>query len=307
MSLARPPRFFLAGALVAATFGVALAGPLLKLRSPALDPFAVAFWRMLFASSVTGGFWIAARGSARARGGEPPRADRHAPLAPLVAGFFLAIHFATWIASLDRISVAASVVLVDTMPIFVALLSWWWLREALVPLQWTGLGLACAGVAVITFLGGSGASASAASRDPLLGTLLALSGAVSGAVYYVIGRVARRGGTLWGYVTSVYGAAALFLFVFSRIADSSLWPFPLRDGLVLAGLVVGPTLLGHTVLNWSLRWIPAAVANSVTLGEPIVAALLALAFLGEVPVPATAGGGAILLAGIALVVAGRKT
>ncbi|HLU50154.1 MAG TPA: DMT family transporter [Planctomycetota bacterium] len=296
----------LIGVLALSTFGVALSGPLLKIRSDALDPIAVAFWRMGLSCLLTSTIWLLGR-LGRPRDKASPPLDRRAIWPPVVGGFFLALHFATWISSLDRISVAASVVIVNSLPIFAALLSWVWLRESLSRVQRAGLVLAVAGVAMIAILneGESNGADGSPTRDPIGGALLALAGAASGAVYFVIGRFARRGGTLFGYVSAVYGASAAFLLLFAIVLGSSIWPFPPRDWLVLAGLVIGPTLLGHTVLNWALKWVPAPVANSVTLGEPLVAALLAFLFVREVPPVATVVGGIVLLAGIALVVRGR--
>lgn len=294
----RPPRAVLFAALAAAVVGMGVSGPLVRLaEAPAL---AVAFWRMAIAAATTAGLWLAAppAGPARRYG------LREWRLAAL-AGIFLAVHFASWIESLYHTSVAASVLLVNTYPAFVAILAAIFLGERTTPLQGAGILAAMIGAAVVSTEGPAGP----AHGRPLLGALLALLGAVSVAAYYAIGRSLRKTTGLWAYVTRVYAISAACLLAFAALAGTRLAPYPSRTWLVFAALVAGPTLLGHTTLNWCLRWLPATGAAVASLGEPIVAAALAAAIpsIGEVPGPRTIAGSALALAGIALVLsrAGR--
>ena len=214
----------------------------------------------------------------------------------LASGLFLAVHFATWITSLEYTSVASSVALVSTSPLWVALFAWFVWREPLKPALLAGLGLALAGSVVISL---AEAQAAISSR-PLLGNLLALVGAIAVSGYWLIGRRLRRHLPLVPYVTVVYGAAALLLLAAALSFRQPLVGFkPATYGWFLL-LALLPQLLGHSSFNWALGHLGAAYVAVATLGEPIGAAILALLFLGEVPSPLKAAAAALILAGIFL-------
>ena len=214
----------------------------------------------------------------------------------LASGLLLAIHFATWITSLEYTSVASSVALVSTSPLWVALFAWLAWREPLTPTLVAGLGLALAGSVVISL-----AEAQAAiSPRPILGNLLALAGALAVSGYWLIGRHLRRHLPLVPYVTVVYGAAALLLLGAALFFRQPLYGFkPATYGWFLL-LALIPQLLGHSSFNWALGHLGAVYVAVATLGEPIGAAILALLFLGEVPSPLKAAAAALILAGIYL-------
>lgn len=301
-----PGRALVVGALGIAVLGIGVAAPLIRLvEAPAL---AVAFWRMTFSTAITASIWLGSGAVAGRRSGghqgsrQGPHRRRSAPqewALVALAGILLGIHFASWIQSLACTTVAASVVLVNTQPAFVAILAMLFLGEHATRREWAGVALAIAG-AVVVSLGGSEEGGGSA---PLLGALLALLGAVAAAGYYVVGRSLRRTMGLWSYVTRSYGMSAATLLALAAAFGTPLAPFPAATWAVFLALALGPSLLGHTILNWALRWLPATAVNVVVLGEPIVAAVLAAAIpaIGEVPGAQTLAGGATILAGIALV------
>lgn len=220
----------------------------------------------------------------------------------LASGLFLAIHFATWITSLEYTSVASSVALVSTSPLWVALFAWIAWREPLTKPLLAGLGLALAGSVVISL-----AEAQAAiSARPFLGNVLALIGALAVSAYWLIGRHLRRRLPLVPYVTAVYGFAALFLLAAALLFRQPLHGFkPATYGWFLL-LALVPQLVGHSSFNWALGHLGAAYVAVATLGEPIGAAVLALLFLGEVPSPLKAAAAALILAGIYLALDRRQ-
>jgi len=223
----------------------------------------------------------------------------------VVAGFFLACHFAAWITSLELTSVASSVVLVTTTPLWVALASPLVLKEKNRPEVWLGLGLALLGGTWIGLqgqcaLGPQGLTCGENLVDghaqAWLGNLLALSGAFFAAGYMLIGRYVRPKLPLTLYVTSVYGVAAFVLFLFTVFAGQSLWPYPMRAWGWFMALALIPQILGHSSFNWALRYLPASLVTLALLGEPVGTMLLASIFLAEAPTWAEmVGGGAILL------------
>ena len=214
----------------------------------------------------------------------------------LASGFFLAVHFATWISSLAYTSVASSVALVSTSPLWVALIAWIAWREPVTPSIWLGLALALCGTIVISLA----EARTAISARPFLGNALALAGALAVSGYWLIGRRLRRRLSLLPYVTLVYGAAALFLLAAALLIGQPLGGFKATTYVWFLLLALLPQLLGHSSFNWALGHLPASNVAIATLGEPIGAAFLAMIFLGEVPSLLKVAAAALILLGIVL-------
>jgi drug/metabolite transporter (DMT)-like permease len=282
-----PPWVVLALAVVAISFG----GPLTRLAQA--HPLAVAAWRLGLSLLVVAAFLVAGRGYRQWR-----TLTRRELAAALGAGVFLALHFWSWIASLNLTTVAASVVLVNTQPVIVAVLSAALLHEAPVRRQWAGIAIAVVGAAVVAAPDLS--MGAGTSRRALLGDILALLGAVTAALYFLVGRRLRAKLDLWPYVALVYGACFAVLIVLALAVGAQLVPQRPREIAIFAGLALGPMLVGHTGCNWALRYLPAYVVNVALLGETVGATVLAAALPGirEVPPPTTLVGGALILAGI---------
>ncbi len=282
--------------LLVAVLAVSWAGPLVRFTTaPAL---AVALWRLIFSVAFIA-VVVGARGAVRQALRLRPREWALA----VVSGVMLAAHFWSWIASLAYTSVASSVVLVNTQPLMVAVLSAVFLAERPTPRQVMGILVAVAGAAVI------GWGDFTRGPAPLLGDGLALAGAVFVAIYYVIGRRLRQRLDLWTYIGVVYGIAALVLLAGVAVHPAvDVVGYAGRDWLVFLALAAGPMMLGHTGVNYALRYIPAYVANLALLGEPVGATLLAwlLPAIAEVPSGQVVTGGALVLAGIALGVTRRR-
>ncbi len=227
----------------------------------------------------------------------------------LLSGFFLAIHFATWITSLEYTSVASSVVLVATSPLWVALLSPLTIREPVARPVFLGMGLALVGGTVVglsdscTWTGNSMACppfSEFVAGDAFLGDFLALAGAWTGAGYLLIGRRLREKMSLIPYIFVVYGMAAVILNIFMFSAKESLSGHPPKVYLWLLLLALVPQLLGHSTFNWALRYLSAAYVSITLLGEPIGSAILAYFFLREVPSALMVFGAILILVGIYL-------
>jgi len=212
----------------------------------------------------------------------------------VVSGFFLSLHFILWIASLDYTSVASSVVLVSTSPIFVGLGARLFIHEPPSRLLKIAITLAVGGAAVIGWgdmrLGGTA----------LQGDLMAIGGAIMAAGYLLSGRRVRQEVPLSGYALMTYGTATILLLIVCLAMGQPLGGFSLPDYVWLILLSVGPQLIGHTSLNWALEYLQASVVSIVTLGEPIGATILAYIIFGEALTLTKAVGGAIILVGIYL-------
>ena len=237
---------------------------------------------------------------------------RREMLLAALAGAFLAIHFATWISSLEYTTVASSVVLVSTGPLWVALVSPFVLRERLRRAAVLGLGLAILGGAIIGAAGAcrwsagiqcSGMEQFLHGRSSL-GNLLALAGAWAVSGYLIVGRWVRPTVALVPYVLIAYGSAAFFLLIAMLAAGQSPIGLQPETYLWLLLLAVVPQLIGHSTYNWALGFLPAALVAVATLGEPVGSAILAYIILNERPGLLVLCGGALILAGIYLAARG---
>jgi drug/metabolite transporter (DMT)-like permease len=265
--------------------GVAAASlsPILIRYASGAEALAISFWRCAAGALVLLPFsWRRLRGM-----------SRRSLVLPAVAGVFLAIHFASWISSLEYTSVASSVVLVSTTPIFVALASATIWKEKLPAVVWMGICLGLAGTALI---GGGDFGGSS-----LHGDALALVGGATVAGYVLAGRKARQELGILEYAVVTYGVAAILLAPFCIAGGSSFTGYPAGTWWAIAGLIVGPQLLGHTVINFVLADIDATTVSMSVMAEPIVATILAYFLFSEVPSALVYPGGATILVGIYLV------
>jgi len=262
------------GVLVLGVLAISWGGPLVRFTSaPALT---VAAWRMGIAALLLLPFgWR--------------RWWRKEALYAGAAGLFLAAHFAFWIQSLRLTSVASSVVLVTTNPLFVGLFSWL-LGERAPRGFWLGVGLALLGVGLI------GIGDLRLGQEALWGDLLALLGAVAASGYLLLGRRAREKIPFIPYVSLTYFVAAFCLFPLAFAFGQVLPPREDWIWLFLLGLV--PQVLGHTSVNWALRRFPASAVAISILGEPIGASLWAFLLFGERIGVVQGMGIALLLSGI---------
>jgi drug/metabolite transporter (DMT)-like permease len=294
--MSRKPYWVLALSLL----GIAFAGPLVRLSSA--DPVAIAVWRLGFSLLIVGAFLIATR-EWRDLQRIPPREL----VLAVLGGVSLALHFWAWNASIHLTTIAASVTLVSLQPAVVATISALVLREAPSRRQIVGIAVAIAGAFVIAAPDLRGGIAPGGNR-PLLGNVLAMSAAVTAAIYYTIGRHLRRSLGIWAYVGIVYSAAFLTLLAIAVSRGTALAAQPPREIAIFAGLAIGPMLIGHTGMNWALKYLPAYVVNLTVLGEPVGATLLGalIPAIRQIPTINTLAGGAIVLAGVVLAAGGAS-
>ncbi len=210
-------------------------------------------------------------------------------------GLVTALHFGLYIASLEYTTIAHSLALVYTAPIFVAIFSWLVLKETLNLRKWTGIGVAVAGVAVL-----AGFEPTLTPRM-LIGDGLALGSAICFGVYSVAGRSQRDRFPLIVYAGAVYSAAALWLLptaAWNFSPGGYTWPAILS----VAALGALPLGLGHTLYNAALRRTSATVVNLVATQEVTGGIVLGMIMLQEMPTFASLLGALVTLAGIVLVV-----
>ncbi len=252
--------------------------------APALSTAAM---RMLFASVPS-----LALLPLRARR-ELPRLTRSDWRWIVLSGLVLALHFATWIASLGMTTVSSSVALVTTSPLFVALF---------VALRGERVSRGTVIAMIVCMIGGLtiGYADLGRGNQAIAGDLLALAGAAFAALYFAIGRRMRAVTSMTTYVGVVYPIAAAGLVAITLAARRPLSGFSGQTYLMFVLMALVPQLLGHSALNWALGYLSAPFVSIAVLGEPVIATVLAAIFLSELPGPTRIAGGVIVLVGVYL-------
>ncbi|MEK6607727.1 MAG: DMT family transporter [Myxococcota bacterium] len=275
-------------ALLGAVVCVSTAAIFIRMASAA-PPLVVGAWRVGLAALVLAAI---SRGAlARSVRALTPRA-----LAAIaVSGLLLALHFGVWIQSLYVTSLANSVVIVATQPLWAALLAPPMLGERPSGRALAGAAVAMAGCAL---LGGL--------RAPGGGDWLALAGAVTAAAHLTVGRSLRHALPLLPYLALVNFVAAVTLATAAWIAGAPLLGAPRDTWIWLVLLALVPSLGGHTLLNFAARRVPAYLVSLAILGEPVGAILLGWALLGDAPPIRAVAGGAIVLCGVAWGLGGQS-
>lgn len=216
------------------------------------------------------------------------------------AGVALALHFVTWIWSLEYATVAVSTLLVTTTPVWTAIYDAVRGIRRLSPLAMAAFAGGGAGLALVLV---GDKTAPPIAGHPLLGAALALAGSIAIAAYLLLVRSVRvRVPDTRAIVTRTYGWAALALLAGSLTLRQ---PFPSLGNAAawggIAAMALISQLLGHTALNASLKWFSPSAVSFATLLEPVFAAALAVIVFSE-PVPGLAiVGSVVLLASIGIV------
>lgn len=199
----------------------------------------------------------------------------------LMSGFFLSIHFVTWITSLKYTSVASSVVLVTMNPIFVGIFSFLLFKEKLHVSLIAGILLSVAG-SVVLVVGDSGFKGMfLLNKKAMIGDLLALTGALMASFYYLTGSRARENVNIATYITIVYTISAVMLVLVSLFSGLSFTGYKASSYGYMFLLAALSQLIGHTSFNWALKHLKSSMVAVTTMGEPIGATILAYFLLNE--------------------------
>lgn len=259
-------------------------------------PLAVAAWRLGFASV----FFLLWGVGPRARAGEAAPITPKVTVRLLVAGLCLALHFLTWFASLQHISIARSTLLVCTTPLWTTLGGRMLGRRSVPVSYWPALALALFGVWLLVRTGGEPATAAA-----VLGDGYAVAGGLFFAVYLLAVEGLSVTLTTRRQVTVTYSVAAVVLWMALLLRSSVQWHYaPAVWGAIL-GMALGPQIGGHTLLNYSLKHFSSSTVAFATLLEPVIAALLAWLLLHQTLTAGQIVGGLLVLACLGLVIVSK--
>jgi len=233
------------------------------------------------------------------------RISRRDLLWATACGVLLGVHYLVWFESLEWTTVAASTTLTQTQVVFVAVLAYFVLGEAITRRTVAGILIALAGVAFMS-LGGLAVASLLKGPDPVYGNGLALVAGLLFAGYIVISRSLRQRIAAVPYlaVVHVFATATAFLLAAGNGADVALWSYDPREWVLFAAMGLAPSFVAQTLSNWALRYVESSVVSVAYLGVPVSSSILAVVFLAEVPGLGTVVGGALTLVGIYVTVRG---
>jgi drug/metabolite transporter (DMT)-like permease len=229
----------------------------------------------------------------------PAPLDRAVVWPLVLSAACLAAHFGFWIESLNRTSVAASVVLVAAQPLYVAIIAPLFLREPVERRVWFAIGIGAVGAFIMA---GEDLREGAGT---VTGDLFAVLGGVTGAVYFILGRRVRPQVSWMRYVGIVYPLTAVMLVACVLVAGHAFTGYSAKTYTMIALAALVPQLLGHTAINWSLAFLSAVIVSMMILLEPLITTLLAIPILDELPTPFELAGGALIIGAVYLAVRPR--
>ncbi|WP_077619182.1 DMT family transporter [Bacillus sinesaloumensis] len=217
-----------------------------------------------------------------------------------ISGIFLALHFILWFESLNYTSVTSSTVLVTMQPVFAFVGTFFLFKEKI------GIGailstcLALVGSIIISW-GDFQVSGSA-----LYGNFLAIISCMMITAYLLFGQTVLKRLSLIAYTFVVYSFSTITLFLYVVILNHPLGGYAGVDWIYFLLLAIIPTLLGHNLFNWSLKWVSTSTISVSILFEPVGAAILAYFILSETILYTQIIGGFIIITGIWLYSFGER-
>jgi len=228
------------------------------------------------------------------------RLSMHDLMLAALSGLFLALHFASWISSLDYTAIANSVVLVNTIPLWVGLLTPVIAKDRIQKLTVISIALSVIGGAIIGF------GDFAIGPTALWGDFLAVIGAMCAAIYLLLGRNLRRKLSLLSYVALCYGSAAIILWLVVLSLNLPMVGYSTQTVAAFWAMALISQILGHSSYNWALKWFSTGFIAVALLGEPIGSTILAYIIFDEGLSGLKAVGGVFILAAIYLAARGEK-
>jgi drug/metabolite transporter (DMT)-like permease len=272
------------GLLSLVVIGIGTSGPVIALSS--MPIIALIFWRNL------GGFLLVAPWADWKQLFGKPNMWRSVLIAS-AAGLALALHFFGFFLAMRLTSVATGTALAALQPIFAALFVRI-LGGRITRRVWIGMIVAFVGVLVITGVDFQ------ISKDAFIGDLVAIACAALAAIYTIIGSRVRETMSTATYTSIVYLTCVIFSISISVTAGVQLWGFPKVEWLYLIALIIGAQIMGHTILNFTLKSVSPVIASTVVFFEVPVSALLAFWWIGQLPPLGTIPGLLLILLGCAI-------
>jgi drug/metabolite transporter (DMT)-like permease len=279
-------RIYPYAALLIGVIAVSTSAIFVKLTSAPAP--VIAFYRLLFSTILIAPlFLVKSLGELKAM-------SKKDWLFSTIAGVLLAFHFILWFESLNFTSVASSVVLVTLQPLFAFVGTYIFFKEKISRIAIFSGVIAITGSVIISW------GDFQISGLALFGDVLALAACAMITAYLLFGQEIRKRHSLTLYTFIVYGISSITLLLYCLLLDYPLAPYPIQDWYQFILLAIVPTLLGHSLFNWSLKWVSTNVISVMILFEPVGAIILAYYLLDEKVIVPQVIGGSIIMVGIIL-------
>jgi len=275
-------------AIAIGVISVSLSAIFVKLSSA--ESAVIAFYRMLFSVLIMSPVFLLKYKS------ELKLLQKRDWIFSIVAGVFLAFHFILWFESLNYTSVASSTVLVTLQPIFAFVGTYLFFKEKVAFQSIVAVIVAISGSLLISW-GDFRVSGAALYGD---GLALIACAFITG--YLLFGQDVRKRLSLMTYTMVVYSVSTITLFFYVLFMGQSFGPYESNDWLLFVMLAIVPNLLGHTLFNWSLKWVSTNAISIAILFEPVGAAILAFFIFNEKLILSQVIGGIIVILGILMFV-----
>ncbi|GAB6930263.1 DMT family transporter [Paenibacillus sp. JCM 10914] len=220
---------------------------------------------------------------------------RHEVWLLILSGTMLALHFLLWMGSLQWTSVASSTIILALQPVFVMMGAYFWFKERTTLAAMGGMAIAFIGVFLL--IGSTGLDG---AEGHMTGDLMSLLGTVAVAAHMLLGQMLLRRLPSLLYSWLVFAVAALILALYNMMLQIPLTGYSAREWGIFALLAVIPTVFGHLLFNWLMKYASASTVSMSVLGEPVGASLLAFLLLNESMNSLQAAGGALVMLGLIL-------
>ncbi len=275
--------------LIFGIFACSTAVIMIKARPDSLDPVLLAALRLLVAAAALTPLML------RDMRRFPGQLNRRQLAATVVPGLLLGAHFITWIIGVGYTRAVNASLIVNMVPIVMPILMYVLVRERLTGVEWVATAIAFGGVALL------GWTDFDAAPQFLQGDAICLGSMLLMAVYLALGRRYRGFASFWLYIVPLYWVAGVFCFVASLVMANPFRSYSLREIAVILGLGLVPTVIGHSVLNYSMKHLRGQVVSILNLGQFVFAGVMAYFIYNEVPSWALYLAAAAMLAGAGIV------
>ena len=255
---------------------------------PGVSAVVIAFWRLAIASMLIWAYTSFKRQLS---------IDKRHYKYYILSGLFLALHFATFYGAVKLTSIANATLLGITAPLFTIIYEKLFLKKSIRPLVFLGFVIAGTGTLIITGYG------LFLDDGSLLGKFLGLLAALCISLVYIIASNLRKYSNTILYTRTLYTFGAMFLLLFSFTVSDNIFAISPYQAKWLFALGVVPTILGHSLFYFSIKFTSPTIVASVPIGEPIIASLFAWIIFSESVPYATFLGGVFILVGVCILVA----
>jgi len=270
----------------------------IMIKASTEHPLLVASYRLIIAAVfLTPGFL---RELAKVRQEQPDAYTWKQVAWSAAPALALAVHFSTWVVGARMTQTANASLLVNMCPLALPFFLWIFYKERITPVEVVGTFFALAGVVTLT------SSNIRVSYQTFIGDLICLGSMLAFACYLALGR--KNGGriSLFLYIVPLYYMAGLFILLVALPFVNPVKPYTLQNALLILGLGVIPTVIGHSLLNYSLQFFRGQVVGIANLGQVLFAGIMAAVFFHEIPKPVYYLAAVLIITGILIGILGNR-